>query len=133
MYKLTETTSIQRLVDGAIIPADDNNTDYRIYLQWVVEGNTPEPFDTRTDDEKLDEWRKNMSVRASAIRLALLEQDLLDEVETAIKSAPRAMQIKWEFEVTIKRLDSDLVNFAKSQLDMTDIQIDNLFELAKTK
>jgi hypothetical protein len=44
MYKLTTSTSILR-ADGASIPADQENTDYSAYLQWLAEGNTPEPAD----------------------------------------------------------------------------------------
>jgi len=44
MYKLNQnSTSITRLADGASIPADMGNTDYASYLQWLSEGNTPEP------------------------------------------------------------------------------------------
>jgi hypothetical protein len=42
-YQLTTSTSIIRLSDGAFIPNDPGNCDYREYLEWVEAGNTPEP------------------------------------------------------------------------------------------
>ena len=39
---------IKRLTDGASIPFDEANKDYREYLEWVAEGNTPEPADEDT-------------------------------------------------------------------------------------
>jgi hypothetical protein len=45
-YKLIyDSTSILRLTDNAVIPADTDNTDYQEYLTWLGEGNTPEPAD----------------------------------------------------------------------------------------
>jgi hypothetical protein len=43
MYQLTTSTSIKRLPDGAFIPNDPGNRDYREYLDWLDAGNTPEP------------------------------------------------------------------------------------------
>lgn len=39
---------IKRLSDNAFIPMNEDNTDYQAYLDWVAEGNTPEPADEVT-------------------------------------------------------------------------------------
>jgi len=39
---------IIRVVDGAYIPFDPDNTDYQAYLKWLDEGNTPLPADEGT-------------------------------------------------------------------------------------
>jgi hypothetical protein len=35
--------TVQRMSDGAFIPFDGGNRDYKAYLQWVAEGNEPDP------------------------------------------------------------------------------------------
>jgi hypothetical protein len=39
-----QTVTILRREDGAQIPFDEANPDYRAYLAWVEEGNTAEPW-----------------------------------------------------------------------------------------
>jgi hypothetical protein len=43
-YTLTKNDSVIRDADGASIPPDEANTDYRAYLAWVAEGNMPNPY-----------------------------------------------------------------------------------------
>lgn len=51
MYKLLTTPNgepinvIFRKTDGAFIPMNEDNKDYRNYLEWLDEDNTPEPAD----------------------------------------------------------------------------------------
>ena len=40
-----EVSSIRDLEKNCSIPIDEANTDYREYLAWVAEGNTPLPAD----------------------------------------------------------------------------------------
>ncbi len=40
-----EVNVIQRLSDRAFIPFNPDNTDYKAYLKWLAEGNTPLPAD----------------------------------------------------------------------------------------
>lgn len=43
MYQLTSSSNTLRTTDGAVIPADMRNADYRAYRLWVEQGNTPDP------------------------------------------------------------------------------------------
>jgi hypothetical protein len=59
-------------------------------------------------------------------RLALLAAGLLDDVDAAVASASRAVQIEWEFSGTVERA-SPLVAAIAAGLSMDDAALDALF------
>lgn len=64
-------------------------------------------------------------------RLALLQANLLDNVEEAIQTAGQAAKIEWEYAQEVQR-SSGLVPTMATALGMTEAQLDELFILAAT-
>jgi len=63
MYKLIDLSdSIRRLSDGASIPKDTRNRDYREYLEWLEAGNTPLP--AYTEEELQEKIIQNCKTQA---------------------------------------------------------------------
>jgi hypothetical protein len=118
-YKLVQNqpNSIIRLEDGAIIPKGYNG-DWQIYEAWLTEGNIPQPADELPAPVR--------ELDATTLRLALLQLDLLDDVEDALSLLPRAAQIAWEYSIIIKE-DSLLVQEMISKLKL---DIDLIFKTA---
>ena len=66
------------------------------------------------------------SITPRQVRLLLLQQNMLDQVETMTKSQDRATQITWEFASEFRR-DNPLLGALATNLGLTQQQIDQFF------
>jgi hypothetical protein len=97
---------------------------------WIVRNFTQEEI-----EQQLLEKRQNMVVSMRQARLALLQVGLLSQVEGAISSLQEpirsALQIEWEYSTTFERMNPWVLQLAIDVLNLSDSEVDSLFELAK--
>lgn len=122
MYKLVEGGVI-RLKDMAFIPDDPANRDWQEYLEWVAEGNAPEPPHT---PEELRQRRKGemLSLKRARILRVLSEaqyEDLADLKIHADAGDQKAQELlKWYLEyarLTREVIERDLPQANPEEFD----------------
>ena len=124
MYKLTNYNSILRLDGSAHIPMADDNTDYQQYLQWVSEGNTPEPADPLPPViYTCSPWQ---------IRKALNELNLRADIELAVKNSTDIAVIDgWEFATEFRSNDPFVISMGAA-IGKTEEETSDLIKYAAT-
>ena len=112
---------------------DDIRRQYTdLYNKWLSEGNIPLPEFTDAELLQQIEEAKPKVVTMRQARLALLQSGLLQTVQDAIaNSTDEAMKIEWEYATEVKRDWGSLVALTTA-LGITDLQLDDLFQLAST-
>lgn len=126
MYQLPNTASIRRLSDGASIPLDERNRDYREYLAWVEAGNEPLPPDPVPVVVP-------QTVSMAQARLALIGAGLFSAIDAGLKALPEPQRTTaltaWEYAPTVSR-NGALVTTLAGQFGLTEAQLDALFTAA---
>ena len=79
-YTLSES-GVTRASDGASIPEDDRNRDWRAYQEWVTEGNTPDPIPVPVIDPAVAE--RKASEKSARDKIATTS-DLTADEESAL-------------------------------------------------
>ena len=133
---MIETVKIQGsgyLLNGTMsVPKANGNREYELIKEWLSEGNTPEPEFTDAELLQQIEDAKPKVVTMRQARLALLQSGLLQTVTDAIANGTdEAMKIEWEYATEVKRDWGSLITLV-TQLGITDLQLDDLFQLAST-
>lgn len=98
----------------------------------------PEPIEPPTEEELLNMWLENAVVTMRQARLALLELNLLDSVESAIQQIDdlnlrKKAQIEWEYSSSVSRKNEVFVLIADMLGLNSKEDIDNFFLLARGK
>lgn len=125
MYKLTQTTSILRIADNAYIPDDPANRDYRDYLKWVAEGNTPEPADPLPPPAPVTQ------ISPRQIRMALTQMSLRSQVEAAVAAGDQDLKDWYQFSTFFDRHHPQVIAMAAA-LNVDDQELDTLWALGAT-
>lgn len=113
MYKLNSDNTIAHKIGTGEFHNVESSSEY---LDWLAEGNTPEPADIPPI------VIPTLTMRQA--RLALLDVGLLDEVEAAITTLEN--RIWWDYSTTVER-SHPLVKAVLGALGKTEAQVDDMF------
>lgn len=124
MYKILDAARILRKSDQAIIPICGDNMDYAAYLQWVDEGNDPEPQDPPSPHVV-------KTVSSAQGGIALIRAGLMEPVQAAANDPSTPAEVKWAFEKANEwNRDSDAFNYLAAKAGISESERDTLFAAA---
>ena len=124
------TTAIPPFHDFTPPPEAEGFHAVMTYKGWtLVEGPTPPDPQPQID---LMNWRNSAACTPFQGRIALLNADLLTQVEALISDplTSRDTKIAWEYAVEWRRM-SPMILSLSTALGMTDEQVDDLFKQAQ--
>ena len=127
-YTLTRGASVHRDEDGAVIPADPNNSDWQAYQAWLSAGNAPAPAVPLVPAVPTE-------VTNRQARIVLIRRGLIGKVDAALRSADQTVEANaealasWDFANTFARADQ-IIGAMAALLHLSDADVDDLFAAA---
>jgi hypothetical protein len=86
---------------------------------------------TPSEEAQKQTWREGASLGPVQLRRALRHLNLKDQVDAYILTLPEEIQEEWAVSTLYKRLDQ-MILAAQAEFEMTDEEMDALFELGQT-
>ena len=125
MYKLTNSSSIQRLIDNAFIPQDEGNSDYQAYLAWIAEGNTPEPV----EPEPVPVPKEISKAQGIAImsQVVIGDSNLWLKVKAYFDTEADEISRDLFYAIQVFNRQSPMLNNLKGLFGLDDAALDRLF------
>lgn len=124
-----------RLKMGAIVP--ETSELYADVEAWIADGNTLGEFDGYPEipmtEDQLQDWRDSAVVSAFQAHQALDDAGLMDHVEAIMThpDTPAKTKRAWTMAQEFRRKSPTVIGLAGA-LDLTDVQVDDLFRHAAT-
>jgi hypothetical protein len=105
MYQTINETTVQRLADGAFIPADPANADYRTHLDWRAEGNEPLPAPSPPPSPVPSTISRRQCARAMLSRSLISGTEALAMTQTGAMPAMVSALVTGAPDETLIRID----------------------------
>ena len=123
MYqRIDGTNSIKRLSDGAIIPEDTRNRDWRDYQAWLSQGNEPEQSQQPPAPVPGE-------VTPVQMRRAIRQLGKKAAFDALMAQQSATVQEDWEYCVVVHYDDATVIAMCSA----LEVDRDDLFRLAATK
>lgn len=103
----------------------EQNGDGNWVTKYVAVDYTPEELAAQ-----LEQWRAATSCTPFQGRMALVDANLLTQVETAINAADQKTKTAWEYALEWKR-NSPMIATLAAALNLSDVELDDLFKAAQ--
>jgi hypothetical protein len=120
MYQLNAAGSIIRLEDGAIIPPDENNSDYKQYQSWVESDNVAQPADVLTPTQaQLDYDRYIRRAQAKDKILAEFASENMSRIRAGTWTVPNLVELTQDSQLNLLLANINTLSF---ELAISSIQ-----------